>query len=157
MAAELHLVALEVGQSVFFFHYFRGRKNKMLHIYKFQSLTNICTAPFYNLNGLLPKLFYQRWMVEDHLAVSTLLDRERTGSSDAVDTHLLPYNVCTFEFCISVSWYSGSFSCCRNFHNSSVKPYVSLLWKVDCSNSFIDHHFDYTLVPLFSFISIRLT
>jgi hypothetical protein len=127
----------------------------MRHIYMILFLTSIYITQFYSLNGLLPKLFCQMKKAKDHLAISTLQAHERTSNSDAVDTHLLPCNVCTFEFWILTSWCNGSFSCCRNFRNTTVKPYVSLLWMVDYSNFFIKHHFDYILVPLFSFISIH--
>ena len=146
------LVTLEEDQSVFFSRSFHGRTSNWLRICRIQTLTSICTALFCNLNELLPKQFFRKKQAMDHLVVSTLLDHERISSMPQVDTNLPPCNVCTFEFWIWVSWSSGNFSCCKSFRSTTTEPCVSLLWKVDCSSSFINHHFDYILVPLFSLV-----
>ena len=148
------LVALEEGRSVFFFRRYRGKMSNLLRICRIQTLTSICTVLFCSLNELLLGQFYQTKKVKDHLVTLALQAHERTNNSDAVDTLLPPCNACTFEFWIWVSSSNGNFSCCRNYQNTTVEPCVSWLWKEGYSNSFINHHFDYILVPLFFSISL---
>ena len=147
------LVALEEGRSVFFFRRYHGRRSNLLRICRIQTLTSICTALFCNLNELLLGQFCQTKKVKDHLVTLTLQAHERTNNSDAVDTHLPPCNAYTFEFWIWVSSSNDNFSCCRNYQNTIAEPCASWLWKEGYSNSFINHHFDYILVPLFFSIS----